>query len=99
MSPKLVDLLERVLWTFVQALAGSIVAGGTAVGLQTFDWRAALAGAFTAALLATLKVVAVNTTAATAAAAAAAQASIPPPAPPAVPQQGFAAGGSAATGP
>lgn len=97
MSPKLVDLLERVLWTFVQALAGSIVAGGTAVGLQTFDWRAALAGAFTAALLATLKVVAVNTTAATAAAAA--QASIPPPAPPAVPQQGFAAGGSAATGP
>lgn len=95
MSPKLVDLIERVLWTFVQALAGSIVAGGTAVGLQTFDWRAALAGALTAALLATLKVLAVNTTVAAQASVPAPSAQ-PAPAAPAQPQQGFASGGSAA---
>jgi hypothetical protein len=50
----LFDLAERVGWTFVQA------AGGTAVTLQTFDWRAALAGGGVAALLALLKVVGVN---------------------------------------
>lgn len=94
MSPKVVDLLERVLWTFVQALAGSIVAGGTAVGLQTFDWRAALAGAATAALLATLKVIAVNTSALTQVAAIA-----PTPAPDTATRPGFSSGGSAATGP
>jgi hypothetical protein len=56
----LFDLAERVGWTFVQAFAGSIAAGGTAVTLQTFDWRAALAGGGVAALLALLKVVGVN---------------------------------------
>lgn len=58
-SLSIVDLLERVGWTFAQALAGSIAAGGTAVSLQTFDWRAALVGAGTAAALCLLKVIAV----------------------------------------
>lgn len=60
MNPKLLDLLERVGWTFFQALAGSIAAGGTAVTLQTFDWRSALVGAGVAAILSALKVAGVS---------------------------------------
>ncbi|MCW2900912.1 MAG: hypothetical protein JWO67_3177 [Streptosporangiaceae bacterium] len=56
MNAKLLDLIERVSWTFIQALAGSFAAGGTAVSLQTFDWRAALVGAGTAAVLSLAKV-------------------------------------------
>jgi hypothetical protein len=55
-----IDLAERVGWTFVQSLAGAITAGGTAVELHTFDWRAALAGGGTAALLCLLKVAGVR---------------------------------------
>jgi hypothetical protein len=55
-NPKVTDFAERVLWTFLQALAGSIVAGGTAAALNTFDWRAALTGAGTAAGVCAVKV-------------------------------------------
>lgn len=60
MNPKLLDFLERVGWTFLQAVAGSVAAGGTAVSLGTFDWRAALIGGGTAAGFAALKVLGVN---------------------------------------
>lgn len=60
MNSKLLDFLERVGWTFVQALAGSVAAGGSAVSFGTFDWRAALIGGGTAAGFAALKVLGVN---------------------------------------
>ena len=60
MKVNLLDLAERVGWTFVQAFAGSIAAGGTAMTLQAFDWRAALAGGGTAALICLLKVLGVT---------------------------------------
>jgi hypothetical protein len=78
----LIDAAERVGWTFIQAVAGSITAGGTAVALGQFDVRAALAGGGVAALMCLLKVAGVQL-AATGARAAAAQAA--PPAPPVEP--------------
>ncbi len=60
MNPKLLDLVERVAWTFAQALAGSFFAGGVAVAYGQWDWRAALTGAGAAAMLSVLKVLGVN---------------------------------------
>lgn len=60
MTSKWWDLLERVGWTFVQALAATIYAAGSASSFQTIDWQAALTGAVLAALLAVLKVAGVN---------------------------------------
>lgn len=64
MNATVLDIAERVGWTAVQAFAGSLAAGGTAVSFGTFDWRAAGVGAATAALLALLKVLGVNAAAA-----------------------------------
>jgi hypothetical protein len=56
----LLDLAERAGWTFVQAVAGSVAAAGTATTIGTFDWRAALVGGAVAAVLSVLKVLGVQ---------------------------------------
>lgn len=50
-------VVERILWTFVQALGGALLAVVTAEGFdwETADWRRALIGAAIAAGIATLK--------------------------------------------
>jgi len=54
------NMLDRVGWTFFQALGGAVAAGATTATVGTFDWRAALVGAATAAVLCALKVLGVN---------------------------------------
>jgi hypothetical protein len=59
-NPKLLDIFDRVGWTFVQALAGSFFAGGVAISQHEWDWKAALTGALTAAAICLFKVLGVN---------------------------------------
>jgi hypothetical protein len=65
MNPKIADLLERVVWTFLQALAGSITAAVSAASFNVFDWRSALIGGGTAALICAIKVLLVQANAIT----------------------------------
>jgi hypothetical protein len=81
MNAKLLDIIERVGWTFIQAVAATVVSAGTAADLHTFDWRAALTGAGTAAAIALLKQLGVNASVALLAAKAPAAPSAPPVAP------------------
>jgi hypothetical protein len=62
----LLDLAERVGWTFLQALAGAITAGGEAAAAGTFDWRSAVVGALVAAVVCALKVLGVTASTASA---------------------------------
>lgn len=54
------NVVDRVGWTFFQALGGSVAAGATTATVGTFDWRAALVGAATAGALCALKILGVN---------------------------------------
>lgn len=62
MKTALLDLLDRVAWTFFQALGGVAAAGATAtsLGVPPTDWRSALVGALVAAVLAALKALGVR---------------------------------------
>lgn len=59
-SAKLLDLCERVGWTFVQALAATVYIAGQSADFAQIDWATALQGAGIAALLALLKYAGVN---------------------------------------
>jgi hypothetical protein len=54
------DVLDRVGWTFVQALLGTGAAGVTADQVGAADWRALLVGGAVAAVVALLKVAGVK---------------------------------------
>lgn len=51
----ILDIAERVGWTFVQAFAGSVAAAGQATAAGQFDWKSAAAGGGVAALVSLLK--------------------------------------------
>jgi hypothetical protein len=61
-SPFLLNLFDRIGWTFFQALGGTVAAGETTFALNTgvLDWRADAVGALTAAVLSALKVFGVH---------------------------------------
>lgn len=54
------DLGERAGWTFVQGFAGVVAAAGSSAAFGGVDWRAALIGAATAAVLSVLKSLGLN---------------------------------------
>jgi hypothetical protein len=59
-TAKLLDLVERSGWTFVQALAATIYAAGQTTNFSSINWQAALTGAGIAAVIAMLKALGVN---------------------------------------
>lgn len=59
-TAKLLDVGERVGWTFIQALAATVYMAGQSADFAQIDWPTALQGAGIAALLALLKYVGVN---------------------------------------
>jgi hypothetical protein len=60
MKRSILDFLDRVGSTFVQSLAGSVVALGTVTTLTGINWKADLTAAGTAAVLAAAKALSVQ---------------------------------------
>ncbi|MFD1145988.1 hypothetical protein [Saccharothrix hoggarensis] len=71
----LADLLDRVGWTFVQALGGIYTAKETSEQVGQADWRALLVGGLVSSLLVVLKVAGVKASHVASARAAVAKAS------------------------